>query len=98
MSAPPLPPVFEGHFIPPPPAPAAKGEEGGGSGNKRRRLPSFKLREMKEEELEMAALYAPQPAKRSKPAGGGGAGRLHPKPKRKARGFHPYTSSFRGAI
>lgn len=104
MSAPPLVPAFEGHFLPPPPVaapPAAAAEEGEGGGhNKRRRLPSFKLREM-EEELGMDALYAPQPPKRSKPgayAGGGGGGRKHPKPKRKARGFHPYTSSFRGAL
>jgi hypothetical protein len=104
MSAPPLLPAFEGHFLPPPPVaapPAAAGEEEEGGGHKkRRRLPSFKLREMEEEELGMDALYAPQPPKRSKRgayAGGGGGGRMHPKPKRKARGFYPFTSSFRGA-
>ena len=98
--APPLPPLLTPAEQA---AAAALGEGDGTSGgpNKRRRLPSFKLREIEAEEMELGGvaelLYAPhQQPKRKYGAVKYGADGL-PKPKRKPRGFHPYTSSFRGA-
>ncbi len=99
LGPPPMPPLLTPAEVA---AAAALGEDDGGGGTKRRRLPSFKLRKIEAEEMELSGvaelLYAPPPPQPKRKCGGGrGADKLLPKPKRSPRGFHPYTSSFRGA-